>query len=588
MAKVHARLDPVTLEVIRNALPAISNEMSADLQRASYNMMVYEVRDYCCALIDKRGRLMSQNIGGVSHFVADLGVIVQDAMKRYGENGFQPGDVLITNHQAVAGQHLNNVVIYTPVFYENELICFAMVRAHWMDVGGLSTGFGGSVRITDPWMEGLQLDQLKIVEAGKTNEVLMKVIRDNIRFPESSFGDMRAQIAACRLAERRIRELLDKYGKERVEQYIEAVYDMTDQKCRRIVSEIPDGEYEAESWMDDDGFTPDDPVRIHARVIVKGDSMTIDLSGCSGQRKGAINSRTMAASFVAFKALTAPLDPVNDGSFRALNVIIPEGNVMMASYPAPMSKWSIILPTVIDTILKALAPALPDRIPAAHMGYLGGSITCFGTDPRTQKPFVLQSIEGGGWGGRPHEDGESASVSVCQGDVRNAPIESLEIKAPVLIEERRLRTDSGGAGTFRGGLGLDVTIRNLSETSWNLSQGRRRTCPPWGLWGGREGAVSDYLLKYPDKEQWESVDISRHTVPRDTLVKIRTSGGGGWGSPLERDPEKVRWDVLEGFVSLQAAREEYGVVFREEDFTIDHEATRRLRESKTGKKEGTE
>ncbi|WP_102348860.1 hydantoinase B/oxoprolinase family protein [Bacillus sp. Marseille-P3661] len=580
MSKVYEQtIDPVTLEVIRNALPAISNEMSADLQRASYNMMVYEVRDYCCALIDKKGRLISQNLGGVSHFVADLGVIIEDAMKKYGEHGFEKGDVLITNHQGVAGQHLNNIVIYTPIFDKDELFCFAMVRAHWMDVGGLSTGFGGGVKITDPWMEGLQLDQLKIIEAGKYNQTLLQIIKDNIRYPESSLGDMRAQIASCALAERRIEELFTKYGSEKVQYYIETIFSKTEEKCRKIISQIPNGEYEAESWIDDDGYTTNDPVRIHARVVVRDDNMTIDFSGCSAQRKGAINSRSLAGAVVAFKAITTPLDPVNEGSFRALEVVIPEGNVMMAKYPAPMAKWSIILPTVIDTVLKALAPALPDKIPAAHMGYLGGTIVCFGQDPRTNKRFVLQSIEGGGWGGRPHEDGESASVSVCQGDVRNAPIESIEIKAPVLIEERVLRTDSGGAGKNRGGLGLDVRVRNLVEVQWNLTQGRRRQCPPWGLWGGKEGANSDYLLKLPNEDTWNSVDVYRYTVPKDTEVIVRTPGGGGWGSPLEREVEKVQLDVKEGYISLEKARTDYGVVLNPTDLSVDEKATENLRQN---------
>ena len=185
IAEPQKRIDPVTLEVLRNAFPAIADEMSIDLQRTSYNMMIYEVRDFCTSLVDTEGQLISQNVGGVSHFVADLGVIITDAMKRYGAKGFKPGDVIITNHQAVAGQHLNNIVIYTPCFYKGELLMFAMVRAHWIDVGGMSTGFGAGPNVADPWLEGLQLDQLKIYEAGKLNETLYRVLKDNIRFPES-------------------------------------------------------------------------------------------------------------------------------------------------------------------------------------------------------------------------------------------------------------------------------------------------------------------------------------------------------------------------------------------------------------------
>src|SRR5690606_19881348 len=206
-------LDPITLEVIRNALPAISDEMSTDLQRTSYNMMIYEVRDYCTALLDTDGSLISQNVGGVSHFVADLGAVIKDGIARYGLDGFFPGDVVMHNHQAVAGQHLNNVVIYTPAFHDGRLVAFAVVRAHWADIGGLSTGFGAAGAY-DPWSEGLQVDQLKLYEKGEPDHKVLKLIADNIRFPEAAMGDLRSQLAACRLGERRFAEILDRYGQD--------------------------------------------------------------------------------------------------------------------------------------------------------------------------------------------------------------------------------------------------------------------------------------------------------------------------------------------------------------------------------------
>jgi N-methylhydantoinase B len=467
------KLDTVTLEVIRNALPAVANEMAADLQRTSYNMMIYEVRDYCTALLDTKGELISQNVGGVSHFVADLGVLVTDGMARYGRDGFQPGDVIITNHQAVAGQHLNNVVVYMPYFYQGELLMFLMVRAHWIDVGGTSTGFGAGATVSDPWLEGLQLDQLKIYEAGKLNDTLYRVIKDNIRFPESSLGDMKSQMAACRLAARRLDELFDKYGRDTMLAAISRIFDETEQKCRKVVAQLKDGTYEASASIDDDGVLKGEEVPIHVKVIVDGGDMTIDLSGCSPERRAAINSRTYAGARVAYKALTGPLDPVNEGSFRALRVIIPEGNIMMARFPAPMAGWSSIVPTVVDAIVRALAGAMPDRVPAGHHGLLGGAVVFFGTHPKTRRRFVVQSIEGGGWGGRPFEDGVSGTVSVCQGDVRNGSIEGIELKCPVVVESRELRQDSCGHGKFRGGLGIDMRVRNLVEGRWNFEMPRR-------------------------------------------------------------------------------------------------------------------
>ncbi|MSQ52280.1 MAG: hydantoinase B/oxoprolinase family protein [Betaproteobacteria bacterium] len=571
-----SKLDPVTLEVVRNALPAISNEMALDLQRTSYNMMIYEVRDYCTALLDPEGNLICQNVGGVSHFVADLGVLVTDGMKRYGAAGFKPGDVIITNHQAVAGQHLNNIVIYTPVFFANELLMFAMVRAHWIDVGGTSTGFGAGAHVADPWLEGLQLDQLKIYRCGELNEPLYRLIKDNIRFPESSLGDMKSQIAACRLGMRRMEEMFKKYTKDTILACIRQIYQETEKKCRNVVKKITDGVYEAESFLDDDGVTKGERVRIHTKITVKSGHMTIDLSGCSGERKAGINSRTYAGARVAYKALTGPLDPVNEGSFTACDVIIPEGNIMMARYPAPMAGWSQMLPLVVDTIIKALSPAMKDRTPAAHYGLLGGGVVFFGMHPKTGRRFVVQSIEGGGWGGRPTEDGESGTVTVCQGDVRNASIEGIEMKCPVIIQDRALRQDSGGPGKFRGGLGLNVSAKNLVEGRWNLDSPRRMQCLPWGLWGGMVGDAEEKFLKLDGENEFKKIEANRHPVAANAVAWVRTGSGGGWGDPLDRDPAMVQWDVIEEMVSEKSARDNYGVVLGR-DHSIDVAATDALR-----------
>src|SRR5436190_11667972 len=571
------KLDAVTLEVLRNALPAVANEMAADLQRTSYNMMIYEVRDYCTALLDTKGELISQNVGGVSHFVADLGVLVVDGMKRYSRDGFKPGDVIITNHQAVAGQHLNNIVIYSPYFYKGELLMFCMVRAHWIDVGGQSTGFGAGATVGDPWFEGLQLDQLKIYEEGRLNDTLYRVIKDNIRFPDSSLGDMKSQMAACRLAARRMDELFDKYGRDTILAAIAQIFDETEQKCRNVVAQLPDGIYEAAASIDDDGLIRDEEVPIRVKIEIKGSDMTIDLSGCSAERKAAINSRTYAGARVAYKALTGPLDPVNEGSFRALKVIIPEGNIMMAKFPAPMSGWSAIVPTVVDTIVMALAKAMPDRVPAGHHALLGGAVVFFGTHPQTKSRYVVQSLEGGGWGGRPFEDGESATVSVCQGDVRNGSIEGIELKCPVLGESRGVRKDSCGAGKYRGGLGIDMRVRNLVEGRWNFEHARRLKCPPWGLWGGTAGEAGSYLMRLPGENEVKPMARTHIPVPLKTEAIVRTGGGGGWGDPLERDPQAVRSDVREELVSSEAAFAHYGVVLRD-DLTLDESATHQRRD----------
>jgi N-methylhydantoinase B len=547
------KLDIVTLEVVRNVLPAIANEMSWVLQRTSHNMMIYEVRDYCCGLLDTQGRLLSQNTGGVSHFVADLGVVIRDGVDRYGVGGFQPGDVVITNHQRVGGQHLNNIMVYSPCFEGGRLFGFAATRAHWMDVGGLSTGFGGANAL-DPWMEGLQLDQIKICEAGKLDEKVWHLIRDNIRFPDASMGDLKSQIAANRLAEKRLEEVLLRYGRSTVEQAIERIFEQTEAGCRAVVEELPDGVYEAQSLFAGSPLDGNQPVEIKVRVIVQGSDMTIDLTQCSPQRRAPINARTLAAPLIAYKALTLPTEPVNEGAFRALKVEIQEGNYMMARHPAAMASWGRTLPTVVDTIFLALEPVLRGKLPAAHMGVLGGPVVFFGNG------FVTQSIEGGGWGGRPTGDGESASVSVCQGDVRNAPIEKMELRWPILVRRRELRRDSGGPGRYRGGLGLEIEVEGLVEGQWSLTDMGRRQYPPWGIEGGKPGAAEATFMKLPSEAAFKPVNVVRHMVPAGTSAIVATAGGGGWGDPLQRDPKLVRQDVVEGFVSMESAARDYGVV----------------------------
>ncbi len=572
------KLDPVTLEVIRNALPAVSNEMAADLQRTSYNMMIYEVRDFCTALMGVDGSLISQNVGGVSHFVADLGVIITDGVKRYGTGGFKDGDVIIMNHPAVAGQHLNNICIYIPYFFKGELLMFSMVRAHWIDVGGMSTGFGAGRSAIDPWMEGLQFDQIKLYEGGVRNDMLFRCIQDNIRFPESSMGDLRSQIAACRLGNRRADELFERYGRDAVMAGIQQVFDETELRCRNAVKQIADGVYEAESFIDDTGETPPQRVRINAKVTVKQGQMTIDLSECSKERPHGPNCRSLAGARIAYKAITQPLDPVNEGSFRALDIVLPEGNFMMARHPIPMTGWSLMLPTVADTIVAALAPAMKDKAPAGHHCDLGGS-SFFGRDPKNGgRNFVLQSIDGGGWGGRPWEDGESGTVSICQGDVRNGAIEAIELKCPLMIEKRGFRTDSGGAGKYRGGLGIELQVRNFVEGRWNLNKPYRQGLASWGLWGGKQGTIGDSLMRKPGDNDFRETYGHRYLVPADTQVLVRRPGGGGWGEALDRDAAAVRWDVIEELVSRDQAKAKYGVVLKD-DLTLDAVATEKERQT---------
>lgn len=559
MAKTSAKTidaHPITVEVVRNSIVAYADEMGNALCKAAYNMMIYEVRDFCCGLIDTKGRMISQNRGGLPIFLADLGVAVEDGIKRWGLDGFKPGDIMIMNHE-VCGQHLNNVVIYAPCFVDGELVGFAANRAHWVDIGGMRIGFGSSLT-TEIYAEGLQLRSLKIYEEGKRNETLWQIINDNVRFPDASLGDLRAQVASCQLGARRYGELIKRYGRATVEACIERIWDQADQAVRNVIEKIPDGVYQAESALDNDGRTLDQPIRIKVTVEIKGSIMSVDFSEMNPQTHSPLNSGKsggIAAARVAFKAITSPDLDVNEGCFRALDVKIPEGTIVSARPGTAIGLWSIALPTTIDTILKALAPALPDMIPAAHKGDMGGcSFYGFKTDGTR---FLLLNIFGGGWGGRPSEDGEDASVSVCQGDVRNSPVELQEIRYPVMVDEHALRDDSGGPGKFRGGLGVRITYRTLVPCKVTINCERTRV-PPWGLAGGSNGAHNAAIVKPvegPERIVFKSTELPLAVGDRVTFL---TAGGGGYGNPSERARDAIANDVSQGFVSAEKAAEYYG------------------------------
>ncbi|HXV47461.1 MAG TPA: hydantoinase B/oxoprolinase family protein, partial [Candidatus Binatia bacterium] len=411
----HPPVNPITVEVVRSGFAHIANEMATVLRKTSYNMMIYEVRDYCVGIVDPDGNILAQNFGALPIFLADLGPAIVDGVRMHGRDGFQPGDVLIMNHPYVCGQHLNNVVIYTPFFYQSELVAFLAVRAHWIDIGGTRVGFGFS-GTREIYEEGLQFRSLKLYRGDRPNQDILQIITDNVRFAESCLGDLRAQIAACRVGDRGLGELVSRYGLETFLRCVKTIWRQSEALAREQVARIAPGVYEAEALFDSDGVDLDRPVPLKVRVAVTGSNMSIDFSDISDQVAGSINSGesgAVAAARVAFKSLVSPNSPIDEGCFRALKVVIPDGKILSATPPAPVGNWSRTLPTVIDLILRALAPALPDRVAAGHKGDMGG-YAFFGFNPKTGRRFLCQTIMGGGWGGRAHEDGENATVSMCQ------------------------------------------------------------------------------------------------------------------------------------------------------------------------------
>jgi N-methylhydantoinase B len=541
-------VSPITIEVVRAGLAHVANEMATVLRKTSYNMMIYEVRDYCVGIVDPDGAILSQNFGALPIFLADLGPAITDGVRRYGKNGFQPGDVLIMNHPYVCGQHLNNVVVYTPFFDKGRLVAFLAVRAHWIDIGGTRVGFGFS-GTREVYEEGLQLRSLKLYRGDTPNKDLFQLISDNVRFAESCLGDLRAQIAACRVGERGLAQLVNRYGMDVFQECVHGIWSQSEALVREQIAGIQPGRYEAEALFDSDGVDLDTAVPLKVKVEIAGGEMMVDFSEISGQVRGSINSGesgAVAAARVAFKSLVSPFSPIDEGCFRPLKIRIPPGKILSATPPAPVGNWSRTLPTVVDLILKALAPALPQKIGAGHKGDMGG-YAFFGQDPRTGRRFLCQTIMGGGWGGRAHEDGESATVSICQGDVQNAPVELQEIYYPVLVEHHRLREGSGGAGKFRGGLGIEICVRVLCDAFTNINVERQRT-PPWGLFDGGCGEPARaWVRQTPDDAGAWLTKRPNYPLKKNGSVTFFTAGGGGYGRAVERPRELIERDARLGY-----------------------------------------
>jgi N-methylhydantoinase B len=344
---------------------------------------------------------------------------------------------------------------------------------------------------------------------------------------------------------------VERYGLEVFLHCVGAIGDQSESLARQQVSRIKPGTYEAEALFDSDGVNLDRPVPLKVKVIVDGSEMTIDFSEISGQVPGSINSGesgAVAAARVAFKCLVSPFSPIDEGCFRPLKVIIPPGKILSATPPAPVGNWSRTLPTVIDLIFRALAPALPEKVAAGHKGDMGG-YAFFGSDPRGGRRYLCQTIMGGGWGGRAQEDGQNATVSMCQGDVQNAPVELQEIYYPVLVEQHRLREGSGGAGKFRGGLGIEITVKTLCDCLANINIERTRT-PPWGLFGGDTGAAAKALVKQSPEDPgvWMT---KRPNLPlkKGGSITFFTAGGGGYGSATQRERDLIERDRRLGYAA---------------------------------------
>ncbi len=568
--------DPVTTELVRNGVMAVTEEMKTNLMRTAYNMIIYEALDFTVGLFTAKGETVSIGLG-LPMFIRGMAETLKAKLEHFGTEGIEPGDILVTNDAYVTGSHLNHITLSLPIYHDGELVGFSCCMAHWLDIGGTLQGI-----TTDIYAEGLQVPILKLQRAGELNQDLVDIIAMNVRMPERALGDLRAQLTAVRTGERGFLALIERYGRDAVLGSIRRIMDQSEQSARERTRSIPDGVYEAEAFMDDDGIDIGKRIPIVVRVEVAGEEMTIDLTDVSRQVKGFYNSgitTAYACSQVAFKCIASPTDyPINDGSFRPLKTVIPPGRIVSAERPAAMRSWMTFPMTIVDAVFKALAPAIPERVAAGHhadlvMGRMNG------IDPRANTLFIgAIGPTGGGWGAKHDEDGMPATVCLNDGDTHNSPSELMEVNYPIVIERHALIPDSGGAGRHRGGLGIEYVVQARSPLNFN-SQADRANCEPWGLEGGRAGRGNRVGLRVngePGPEFANAKLFWKRIETGDAFI-VNSGGGGGFGSPLERPAEKVRDDVRQGYVSHEAARTLYGVVIDPGTLELDAEATERVR-----------
>ncbi len=580
MSDKAAKADPITVEIVRNGVLSVTEEMKTNLMRTAYNMIIYEALDFTVGLFTATGETVSIGLG-LPMFIRGMSETVKAKLAKIGAENMQPGDILITNDSYTTGSHLNHVTLSLPIFHEGKLIAFTCCMAHWLDIGGSI----GQVT-TDIYSEGLQIPIMKLQRAGVLNEDLVDLIKMNVRLPDTAWGDLRAQITAVTSGERAFRSIVNRYGCDDVLNSIAAIMDQTEAEARANTRTIPDGVYEAESFMDDDGIDIGTRIPIKVKVTVAGDEMTIDLSEVSRQVRGFYNSGIttgFACAQVAYKCLTTGTTyPVNDGSFRSLNVIMPPGRVISATRPAPMRWWMTFPMTVIDTIFKALAPAIPDRVIAGHHADLV-TTTLHGINPLDGRFFIAAvGPLGGGWGAKSTEDGVGVTVCINDGDTHNSPSEQIETKYPILVEKYELRQDSGGAGRHRGGLGAECVVQALAPIAFN-STIERVHCKPWGLDGGLagDGNLIDVRVNGEWRGKLPNAKMFTERIRPGDAFMVRSGGGGGFGAPVERPADQVVFDVIEGYVSAQAAERDYGVILDASGKTLDAAATEARRQSIT-------
>ncbi|GLX97282.1 hydantoinase B/oxoprolinase family protein [Herbidospora sp. NBRC 101105] len=547
-------LDGATVEVVRSYLLSAAEEMRATLVRTSFNPVIYEVHDFGMSMYDAGMRLIAEATG-LTFFLGANDFALRKGVEYVGRENLHPGDVVLMNYPYWNSAHAYDATLFAPVFEGADLVGFLCVRAHWMDLGAKDPGY--VLDSTDMHQEGLIFPGTKVVSRGEPVREIHELIRFNSRMPDEVLGDLHAQIAALRTGERRLLEILAKFGRPTVEAAVERIIADGEARTRAALAALPQGSWTAVDWVDDDGIT-DDPVKMQVTVTIADGVFTVDFAGSAPATAGPINmpyGATEAICKVVLKSLTSADQPSNEGTVAPLVVKAEPGTLFHAVYPQPtFTLWTGIV--AVELILKALAQGMPDRLPASSGGDVPGFMMV-GVHPDTGKLFAVSNNDPVGWGATPHHDGMHAATHVSGSTGRTTPIEVLEAKTGMFFERVEIRTDSGGAGRHRGGAGLRRDIRFVTGGEF-LSVIKKTRSRPWALDGGHEPEANQVIV-FPGTDREERVSTRRTAVAPGDRVTLLTAGGGGHGDPRDRDPAAVRDDVAEGYVSPQAARDLYGV-----------------------------
>ena len=580
MAESSSRpLDLIMLEVLNESFVAIVREMRASMVRTAYSSIIYEGHDFSCALVDGRGQLVAMAEDNPVH-IFPIPIEVGEMLERF-EGDIHPGDVFLHNDPYTGGTHLNDVAMISPLFDGGEMTIYPVVRAHWGDVGGTTPG-SISGKNTEIFHDGIRIPLLKVIERGKLNRAVTDLLFHNMRVPDERRGDFFAMLATCHTAHQRLGELAAQYDWATLIQAKESLLDRSEAPMRRRIKAVPDGEYVFEHFMDHAGHSLD-PLRIRVRVVVSGDGLRIDFSGTDPQVRGAYNvgpAMAPSASFAVIKAFLDPHSPINHGAFRPLEIVTEPGSLLSARYPASCAGSMEVSHAVVTALIGAAGQMAPDAVTGDLKGtsnhfYIGGN------DPRTGEAFLFYEYPAGGTGGFAEEDGNNATRNFTEGDFSSIQsIEVIEHAYPLQIKSLELRRDSGGPGFRRGGLGLRRVVAVLAGDALLSISSDKNIIPPFGVFGGGPGSPNRFTVLREDRTLMPSDTpgkVAGFRLGRGDRVVIETSGGGGYGDPLEREPERVAADVREGYVSPDEARGEYGVHLTGEE--VDEEKTRACRQA---------